>query len=164
MYRVKKGLVVLTGFLLITGFFSASKAIAKEHAWRHGRFNKNPLGVLSKLNLTATQKTEVAAILKSNEAKSKTIANELANAGMQIRKDVLNGSYNADHFKALTNYEQQAIQHRATVMAAILPKLTKNQRATLEKLQAKFDSRTKSAINNRFARMDKWIATHSKKA
>ncbi len=160
MYGSRKGLAVLIGVFLITGFFSVSSA---SSVIQHGRSGNDPFfGLMHKLNLTAAQKAEVAAILKSNEPTARTIATGLANAGAQVRKDILNGSFNADHFNALVTYEQQGAQLRAKNIAAILPILTKDQQAILQNIQDKVDSKMNAAIDARFASLDKWIAKHSK--
>lgn len=180
MSMVKKSFSVLFAFLLTTGFFAVSNAntagqdeqgMRREQTGQPGRvgqqkeggFQYDPFfGLLSKLNLTEPQKAQVADILKSNESQAKNVAKEMANAGLQVRKDFMNGTYNADHFNAWVKYEQQGAQLRANIMAAILPKLTQDQQTTLQGLQDQVGSNIALEIDSRFARLDDWIAKHSK--
>ena len=56
MYGSRKGLAVLIGVFLITGFFSVSSA---SSVIQHGRSGNDPFfGLMHKLNLTAAQKAE----------------------------------------------------------------------------------------------------------
>jgi hypothetical protein len=186
MNMAKKGFTVLFGFLLIAGVFAAGNAIAAGHdeqgmqgqTGQLGRAEQKELtgqvgqqseanfdpffGLLHDLNLTDAQKAQVADILKANEAEAKTIAKELANAGVQIRKDFMKGTFNPDHFDTWVKYEKQGAQFRATTMASILPKLTHEQQTTLQSMQDQVGSNINSAIDSRFARLDDWIAKHNK--
>ncbi len=179
MYKIKKGVVGLFGFLLITWVFAAGSATAapngslnvqsgqntqsvqQQKAGQNKLFKYDPFfGLMHKLNMSDAQKAQVAEILKSNENRAKTVAHETANAVVQVRKDFVQGKFNAEHFDNLIKYERQGAELRAQVMASVLPKLTQEQRTNLASMQDKVGSQINSRIDSRFARLDSWIAKH----
>ncbi len=172
MNMIKRGFPAFLGFLLATGAFAGSGALAAKTGGQslqpvqpgqtmvqkpNQRFHP-VFGLLHNLNLTKSQKAQVASVLKSNEAQAKRLAQELASAGVQVRKDFINGTFNADHFNKWVKYERQGARLRANVMAEILPKLTEQQKTTLLSMQDRMGSRITSTINSKFAQLDHWIA------
>ncbi len=177
---VKKILAVMSGFLLFTALFASNHAIAAVQAGQQeqglkpgqtgqvGEQNQKSaqydpfFGMLHKLNLTEDQKAQVADILKSHEAQAKDLANKVAQAGIDVRKDFINGKFSREHFNDWVKNEEQGARLRATVMASILPKLNQQQQASLRDMQEQIGSNLTSDIYARFARLDDWIAQHSK--
>ena len=172
---VKKASAAVFGILLMTVLFARGNALAtgqEESGLKRGQIgevNKSSseydpfFGMLHKLNLTEDQKAGVAEVLKTHEAQAKDMANKVAQAGIQLRKDFMNGKFNREHFNSWVRYEQEGAQLRATVMASILPKLNREQQASLRNMQDQLGSNLNSDIDARFARLNDWIAQHSKK-
>jgi hypothetical protein len=125
----------------------------------HGHFFK----LLVRLDLTDSQKTPIAAILKQNEANAKNIVTGLANARVQLARDVLSGSDSAVISADCQNaaqYEVQAAQLTAQLVAQILPTLSADQKTILQEIQGEFGSNIDARIESGFAHLDKWIAKH----
>jgi Spy/CpxP family protein refolding chaperone len=163
MNRKRMGFTISFAVFFLAAVFAAGSVIAAGPGGHHGRFHHDPLfRLMHKLDLTDAQKTRVATILQSNEASAKIIASGLANARVQVARDTLSGNFNATDFNNLLNFEQQAVQLRASVVSSILPILTTDQQNTLKSIQDKIGTNIDEAINARFARLDKWIAKHSK--
>ncbi len=188
----QKAFALVFGFLLITGLFVRSNALAagqeqqgmqsgqtgqvtqEQQGMRLGQTAQvgepkqntseyDPFfGMLHELNMTDAQKADVAQILKSHEPKAKTLAKDVAQAGVEIRKDFLDGKFNREHFDKWVKYEQEGAQLRATIMASILPKLNQQQQAALRDMQQKIASNLDSQIDARFARLNDWISQNSK--
>lgn len=157
----KNGVVFLLAALLITLVFSTGNAIA---GGPHGRFGHDPLlRLMVKLDLTDAQKTSLANILKQNEDSARNIATGLATARAQLAKDTLKGSdpaVIAADCQNVAQYETQAAQLRAQIVAQMIPTLSADQKATLQKIQDKLGTHIDTAIDKRFDHLDKWIARH----
>ncbi len=181
---VQRTFAVIFGFLLVTALFARTNAVAVVSQQEQGMQQEQGLkpgqtgqvgeqneksaqydpffGMLHKLNLTETQKADVADVLKSHEAQAKDLANKVSQAGIEVRKDFINGRFNQEHFANWVKFEQEGAQLRANIMASILPKLNQQQQATLRDMQQQIGQNLQSDINARFARLDNWIAQHSK--
>ena len=182
MSTIKKGLAGFSSFLVMTWLFAAGVAAAAgnnpqneqngQETQQHqvnpnmkNQFNYDPFfGLTHMLNMSATQKAQVAEVLKSNENQAKTIAHEMANAVVQVRKDFIEGTFNTEHFDNLVKYEREGAQLRARVMSAILPELTQEQRTHLAGVQDKVGSEINSKIDSRFSQLNDWILKNGKKA
>jgi len=67
---------------------------------------------------------------------------------------------------AMAEGEADATRLRSTIMSRILtepgPTLSADQQTILQKVRSKIGTNINAAIDARFARLDKWIARHSK--
>jgi hypothetical protein len=161
MNRTKRGFTFLLAVFLITSVLGIGNAIA---GGPHGRLGHDPLfGLLIRLDLSDSQKTAVANILKQEEANIRNAATGLANARVKLAKDVLSGSdqsvITADSQNVAT-YAGQAALLRSQIMAQIIPVLSADQKTTVQNIHDKMGTNINSAIDMRFARLDKWIAKH----
>jgi hypothetical protein len=160
MNTTKRGFTILFATFLIASFFSVSNAVAGAP----GGFGHDHLArLLVSLDLTDAQKTAVANILKQNEVNARNTATGLASARVQLAKDVLSGSdqsvISADS-QNLAVYAAQAAQLGSQIVAQIIPILSADQKTTLQNIHDKIGANLDSAIEKRFARLDKWIARH----
>ena len=164
MKSTKSGLTILFAVFIITSAFGAGYAIAGGPGGPHGGFGHDPLArLLIRLDLTDAQKTTVANILKQNEANARNIATGLANARVRLAKDVLSGSDQSvisTDSQNVATFAAQAAQLRSQIVAQIIPILLADQKATLQRIHDKIGANIDSAIEMRFAHLDKWIARH----
>ncbi len=160
MNSTKRGFTILFAVFLIASLFGVSNAIAGGP----GGFSHDHLArLLVSLDLTDAQKTAVANILKQNEVNARNIATGLASARVQLAKDVLSGSdqsvISADS-QNVASFAAQAAQLGSQIVAQIIPILSADQKTTLQNIHDKIGANLDSAIEKRFARLDKWIASH----
>jgi Spy/CpxP family protein refolding chaperone len=147
---------------LVGSSFAVTSAFAHGHRGEHGWLGHEPLiGIVHRLNLTEAQKTQVAAILKSNEAEAKTIVTGLAAARVQLTKDILSGADVTAACSEVANYELQAAQLRSAIFSQITKLLTPDQQTTLQNMQNELGQHVDAAVNRGFEHLDKWIAKHS---
>lgn len=163
MNWTKKSFTIVFAFCLIASALSAGVALAGPCGPRGRFFRDPPARLMLMLDLTDAQKTTLAGIVKQNEANAKTIAAGLANARVQLAKDVLNGSESsviATDSQNVATFAVQAAQLRAQIMARMIPSLSADQKARLRKIHDKIGSNVNAAITMRFDHLDKWIAKH----
>lgn len=163
MNRTKRSFTIAVAVFLIASALGAGNAFAGPRG-PHGRFFRNPLArLMLRLDLTEAQKTTLAGIVKQNEANAKSIATGLANARVQLARDVLNGSGSsviAADSQNVATYAAQAAQLRAQIMAQMIPALSPEQKTRLQEIHDKIGSNVNAAIAMRFSRLDRWIARH----
>ncbi|MFZ0930549.1 MAG: hypothetical protein WAN11_18225 [Syntrophobacteraceae bacterium] len=141
--------------------------IAANIGKHHGRFGRRHLfGVLHKLELTKTQKTEVAGIFSTNKSAIETAATNLATARAQVIQDILLGnpigSSTTGDLAAVENAASAFANLQATIWTDIRADLTASQVTTLDGIATNIAKGTKitAAIDARFAILEKWIAKH----
>lgn len=162
MLKTRKRLLVMVAASLLFGMtLAGGSAIAGEHGRRDGGFGHEPmLGMLHKLNLTEAQKTQVAAILKGNEAEAKSLALEGANARAQLIKAIMSGSDVTPACQGVAASTERSAKFRAGLIAEIKKTLTTEQLAVLQKMEDRIGSHANERIDDRFRRLDRWIARH----
>ncbi len=163
MNWTKRNSTIVIAVFLIASAVGAGNALAGPRG-PHGRFFRDPLArLMLRLDLTDAQKTTLAGIVKQNEANAKSIATGFANARVQLAKDVLNGSGSsviAADYQNVATYAVQAAQLRAQIMAQMIPTLSPEQKARLQKIHDKIGSNVNTAIAMRFEHLDRWIERH----
>lgn len=165
MYRMKLGIGILLAifFLAAASYASAAKQEECHHGHRfHGR---NPMfRLMHRLNLTADQKSKVAAILKQEEPDIKTAAQQMVEARKQLFTAVMSANYDAKAVSAasqqVANAAEQLAQIRAKIVSQTVPILTPEQQTTFKNMVAKVSSRMGTHLDARFEHLDKWIARH----
>lgn len=163
MLKTKRRALVMVAACLLFGMtFAGGSAFAGEHGRRHGGFGHGPmLGMLHRLNLTQPQETQVAAILKGSEAEAKSLALEGANARAELIKAIMSGSDVTAACQGVAASTERSAKFRAGLIGEIKKILTTEQLAVLQKMQDKIGTHANERIDDRFKRLDKWIARHS---
>ena len=158
----KKLMIALVAIYFLGSFLATASAYGHGPDGKHGRMGHNPFfGMMHRLNLTSDQKTQVAAIIKPQEANIKTIVTGMAKARVQLSKDILSGSGDvAGDAANLANYQQQFAQLRATIFSQILGVLTPDQKAMIQKRIDKMGTNLDERINEHFTHLDNWLAKH----
>lgn len=163
MERTRKACMTMLAVFLFASAMSAGVAAAGPYC-SGGRLFRSPLArLMIRLDLTDAQKTTLAGILKQNEANTKGIVAGLANARVQLAKDILSGSGSsviATDSSNVATYAAQAAQLRAQIMAQMIPVLSAPQKAKLQKIHDQIGSNVNAAVQIGFERLDNWIADH----
>ncbi len=156
--------VFLFGGSLAANNVFAQEHFAQEHKVKYG--HDFLFSVIHKLNLTNTQKQQVAAILTGQEPQAKTIATGLAQAKLQLYQTILSGQDVTGAWTQVATLSLQSAMLRSAIIAQIIPILTADQQGALQNIQAKIGN-SQSMIGSdqwltgSFARWDKFIAKYS---
>jgi Spy/CpxP family protein refolding chaperone len=151
---------ILVGSLGVYALDTASRPPERGRGHHRG-FQK----VLAQLNLTATQKQEIAGILKQHREEAQELRNNMFKARTALMEaitatDSTESAVREAARKAAETGEQLAVL-RAKIYGQIRELLTPEQQETLLKVKADFTLRMKERMGHRIQRMDQWIEENS---
>ncbi len=124
----------------------------------HGAMFK---GLLPRLELTDSQKQEVADVLKQHRDEVQGLRSQMMEARQALFKAVTANPANEGAVREAAaraaEFEVQLAVNRARVFDEIRKLLTPEQQATLEKLTGEFASRKHHGFHHRGRMMDRWF-------
>jgi periplasmic protein CpxP/Spy len=131
----------------------------------HGRHGERFLKVLDQLNLTESQKHDIAYILKQNREQARELRREMFAARRLVVEAITGNAYNEEAVreaaqKAALVGEQLAVM-RAKVFDQIRGLLTPEQLEKIQKIKADSASKINRRMENRMSPIDRWIDQNS---
>ena len=118
-------------------------------------------GLLPRLELTDSQRQEVANVLKQHRDEVQGLRSQMMEARQALFKAVTANPANEDAVREAAaraaEFEVQLAVNRARVFDEIRKLLTAEQQATLEKLTSEFASRSHQGFHHRGRMMDRWF-------
>jgi periplasmic protein CpxP/Spy len=127
----------------------------------HGRHGGGFLKVLEQLNLTESQKQDIAGILKQNREQARQLRSEMF-AARKLEVEAITGSTFDEGAvrgaaQQAAHAEEQLAVMRAQAFSEIRKLLTQEQLETLQKIKANFGSKMQQRMERRMSSVDRWI-------
>lgn len=164
----KMWIMVLAAAVLATGAtVAAADARCGGPGGRHGMQGPGHMfGFLHRLDLSDSQKTQVAGILKELEPEAKEAVQGMVDARIQLANTTMSGTYDEAAVRQasvqVSSYAEQLAIIRAKAVSRIMEILTPEQKATLDEMKGKISDRAGARVDAGFEHLDAWIAKHSK--
>jgi periplasmic protein CpxP/Spy len=148
---------ILAGWVGVYALDSAPGPSGKGH----GGHGQGFLKVLDQLNLTESQKHDIANILKQNREQARELRSEMF-AARKLQVEAITGSaFNEDAVRdavrRAAHFEEQQAVMKAKVFHEIRKLLTTEQLETLQKMKADFGSKMQQRMERRISSIDRWI-------
>lgn len=122
-------------------------------------------GVLTRLNLSDSQKQEVANVLKQHREEMQGLRSQMFEARQALFKAVTANPANEEAVREAAakaaELEVQLAVNRAKVFDEIRKLLTAEQQTTLQQLTGEFSSRRHQGFQHHGRMMDRWIEENS---
>jgi len=152
---------ILAGWVGVYALDSAPGTPGKGH----GRHGERFLKVLDQLNLTESQKHDIAGILKQNREQARELRSEMFAARRLMAEAITGSAYNEDAVRyaarQAAQVEEQSAVMRAKVFDEIRRLLTTEQLETVQKIKADFASKGQGRMQHRMSPIDRWIDQNS---
>jgi len=131
----------------------------------HGHHRGGFLKVLTQLNLTDSQKQEIAGILKQHRDEAQEFRNNLFKARTALMETITATDFNEAAVRKaagqLAGYGEDLAVLRAKVFAKIKEQLTVEQQETVQRIKADLASRMQKRIAHKIGFLDQWIDENS---
>jgi Spy/CpxP family protein refolding chaperone len=163
-----KGIVafwVLAVILAAWGGAYAQDAAPCGHGKGQGGPGKGFLRVLTQLNLTDSQKYDIAGLLRQHREEMQECGNKMFEARKALMEAVTANEFKEQAVREAARRAADVEEERAVLKAKLFNEirqhLTPEQQETLVKLKADFASRMQNWKAHRMGRMDLWIEENS---